>query len=101
LIHMVRASRGLRTGTRRKLRKGSRAKFTITPRLRVFNERDMVIVRPDPSSHKGMPHIRMLGAAGVVIGKRGSAYIVEVKVGNSNKTITARPEHLRPVKEGG
>ncbi|MBN2330707.1 MAG: 50S ribosomal protein L21e [Candidatus Aenigmarchaeota archaeon] len=98
---MVKASRGLRTGTRRKLRKDSRAKFTITPHLRVFKERERVTVRPNPRSHGGMPHARLLGASGVVIGKRGSAYIVEVKVGNTHKTITARPEHLQPVKEGG
>jgi large subunit ribosomal protein L21e len=101
LMSMVKASKGLRTGTRRKLRKDSRAKFTITPRLRVFEERDRVTIRPDPSSHKGMPHVRFRGEAGVVVGRRGSAYVVEVKAGKGRKTITARPEHLLPVAKGG
>ena len=47
-MKMVRASKGLRTGTRRKLRKDSRAKFTITPRLRVFKEQEKVTIRPNP-----------------------------------------------------
>jgi large subunit ribosomal protein L21e len=94
---MVKASRGLRTGTRRKLKKDSRSKFTITPYLREFKAKDKVAIKPDPSSHLGMPHIRFKGASGVVLGKRGDAYIVKVKVGKGNKTITARPEHLLPV----
>jgi large subunit ribosomal protein L21e len=93
---MVRASRGLRTGTRRKLSKGARDKFTVTPYLRVFKEEDRVTVSPDPSSHNGMPHIRFKGASGVVVGRKGDAYMVEVSVGNKKKTITARPEHLNP-----
>jgi len=36
-----------------------------------------------------------------VIGKRGNAYIVQVKMGNRHKTITVRPEHLLPVVAGG
>ena len=98
---MVRASKGLRTGTRRKLRKDSRAKFTITPRLRVFKEMESVTIKPDPCSQKGMPHFRFKGAAGVVLGKRGDAYIVEVRIGKSRKTITTRPEHMVPVTQGG
>ncbi len=94
---MVKASSGLRTGTRRKLKKGYRDKFTVTPFLREFREDQKVTVKPNPSSHKGMPHIRFKGASGVIRGKRGDAYLVEVKIGNKVKTITARPEHLNPV----
>ncbi|UCD03427.1 MAG: 50S ribosomal protein L21e [Candidatus Aenigmatarchaeota archaeon] len=93
---MVRASKGLRTGTRRKLSKGARDKFTVTPYLREFKPKDRVTVIPDPSSHKGMPHIRFKGVAGVVKGRRGDSYMVEVSIGNKKKTITARPEHLNP-----
>ncbi len=98
---MVKASRGLRSGTRRKLAKESRSKFTITPYLRQFKADERVTIKPNPSSHLGMPHIRFRGAAGVVIGKRGNAYIVQVKMGNRHKTITVRPEHLLPVVAGG
>lgn len=93
---MVRSSKGLRTGTRRKLSKKARDKFTITPYLREFKEKERVTVNPNPSSHNGMPHIRFKGAAGVVKSRRGDAYMVEVSVGSKKKTITARPEHLNP-----
>ena len=95
---MVRASRGLRTGTRRKLKKGARDKFTVTPYMREFKKEDRVTVMPNPSSHNGMPHIRFKGASGVVKGRRGDSYMVEVNIGNSKKTIIARPEHLNPVR---
>jgi len=94
---MVRASKGLRAGTRRKLKKAFRSKFTITPYMREFKEQERVTVSPNPSSHKGMPHIRFKGVAGTVLGKRGDAYMVELKIGNKRKTITTRPEHLTPV----
>lgn len=93
---MVRSSRGLRTGTRRKLSKGARDKFTVTPYLRVFREEDRVTVIPNPTSHNGMPHIRFKGSSGIVRGRRGDAYVVEVSIGNKKKMITARPEHLSP-----
>ena len=96
MIDMVKSSKGLRTGTRRKLRKEPRSKFTITPRLRQFKENDRVTIKPDPSSHLGMPHIRFKGAAGVVLGKRGDAYMVEVRMGGKMKTVITRPEHLSP-----
>jgi large subunit ribosomal protein L21e len=94
---MVKASRGLRTGTRRKLSRSFRDKFMVTPYMREFKEEERVTVSPDPSSHTGMPHIRFKGASGVVRARRGDAYMVEVKLGNKKKTIIARPEHLAPV----
>jgi large subunit ribosomal protein L21e len=93
---MVRSSRGLRTGTRRKLRKEFGSKFTVTPYLRTFRENDRVVVKQDPSSHKGMPHIRFKGSSGTVMGRRGDSYMVEVRLGDKKKTIMARPEHLKP-----
>jgi large subunit ribosomal protein L21e len=94
---MVRSSKGLRAGTRRKLSKEFRGKFTVTPYLRKLNQDDKVVIKQNPSSHKGMPHIRFKGLTGIVKGKRGNSYIVEVKVGSKIKTIMSRPEHLKPV----
>ena len=65
--------------------------------IREFKEAAKVTVTPNPSSHNGMPHIRFKGAAGTVLGKRGDAYMVEVKAGGKKKTIVAGPEHLTPV----
>ncbi len=93
---MVKSSSGLRTGTRRKLSKRFGSKFTVTSYLREFSDEQRVTVMPDPSSQKGMPHIRFKGASGVVKCRRGDAYMVDVKIGNKTKTIVARPEHLVP-----
>lgn len=94
---MVKSSKGLRTGTRRKLKKGFRDKFTVTGYLRQFAENERVMVMPNPSSHNGMPHVRFKGASGIIKERRGNAYLVEVKVGNKTKTVIARPEHLTTV----
>jgi large subunit ribosomal protein L21e len=93
---MVRASRGLRTGTRRKFKAALRAKFTVTPYLRVFTPEQAVTVMPNPSSQKGMPHFRFKGLKGTVTERRGNGYTVEVEIGNKKKLITTRPEHLVP-----
>ncbi len=58
---------------------------------------DRVYIIINPSVMKGMPHRRYHGKTGVVVGKRGKCYIVEVKVGGKTKTLIVRPEHLRPV----
>ncbi len=94
---MVKASKGLRTGTRDKLSKPFKSKYTITPYLREFGVGDKVIIRPNPESHKGMPHFRFLGSVGAVTGRRGDAYVVDVLAGKKMKSIIARPEHLKPL----
>ncbi len=48
---------------------------------------------------KGMPHRRYHGKVGVIRGKRGKSYIVEVVVGSKIKKLFIRPEHLRPTPE--
>ena len=66
----------------------------------MFKDDEMVNVKPNPSSQKGMPHYRYKGATGTVKGRRGDAYLVEVKLGNKKKMIIARPEHLVPATRG-
>ena len=91
---MVRATKGLRRSTRRKLRKSAKHKFKVTPYLREFKANDKVVIKIDPSSHKGMPFPKFKGMAGMVKAKRGNAYIVEIRIGNITKKIISRPEHL-------
>jgi len=57
---------------------------------------DKVHIVIDPAIHKAMPHRRYHGKTGIVIGKRGRAYIVQIKVGSKIKTLFVRPEHLKP-----
>jgi large subunit ribosomal protein L21e len=94
---MAKASRGFRAGTRRKLKRGFREKFTVENRIQEFKPGDKVIINIDSSSQKGMPHYRYQGSAGTIKEKRGRGYVVSVKLGNKPMTITTKPEHLKGV----
>jgi large subunit ribosomal protein L21e len=60
---------------------------------------EMVVVKIDPSVHKGMPHRRYLGKIGTVINKRGRSYLIGITQGEAVKEIIVRPEHIVPHKE--
>jgi len=91
---MVRATKGFRRSTRRKLKKSRRHKFKVTSYLKEFKINDKVVIKLDPSSHKGMPFPKFKGRVGEVVEKRGDAYVIEIRVGNSIKQVISRPEHL-------
>ncbi len=95
---MVRKSHGPRARTRKKLSKGYREKFTVTKYLKEFEIGSYVAIVIDPSSHKGRPFHRFHGKTGKIVGKRGRAYIVEVRDGGKIKKVFATPEHLKEVK---
>ena len=57
---------------------------------------DRVDVITDPSQHKrGFPHRRFHGKTGIIVGQRGRCYLVEVKLGNAEKTLIIGKEHIR------
>lgn len=99
---MVKAPRGTRHRTRKLLRKNIREKGAV-PSLSLlmieYKEGDRVHIVINPSIHRGMPHRRFHGRTGVVVGKRGKSYIVKVYLGDKEKTLFVRPEHLRPVSQ--
>jgi len=64
-----------------------------------YREGDRVHIVIDPSIHDSMPHRRYHGKTGVVTGRRGQAYEVKVYLGDKEKTLYVRPEHLRPTPE--
>ena len=96
---MVRATRGFRSGTRRKLSKSFREKFKPSTYLKEFRPKDKVLIHQDPSSQKGMPHIRFKGKIGEILEKRGKSYVISVKLGNKGMRVISRPEHLRYVSK--
>lgn len=90
--------RGYRTKSRHKHRKNVRKRGlgSVEKYLIDYNLNDKVDIITDPSQHKrGMPHSRYHGRTGTVIGERGRCYLVEVKLGNSKKTLIVGKEHLR------
>ncbi len=90
--------KGYRNKTRTIFRKNCRSRGlgSIEKYLEDYEINDKVDVITDPSQHKrGMPHRRYHGRTGVIIGKRGRCFEVEVKLGNSKKMLIVGKEHLR------
>jgi len=98
----VRKSRGYRAKTRTllKLNPRERGKTTLSKVLYNYEEGDKVVVKINPSVHKGMPHRRFHGRVGVVVTKRGRSYVVHVSQGDATKEVIVRPEHLTPYSRG-
>jgi large subunit ribosomal protein L21e len=93
-------SKGLRSKSRNKLTKKprERGRPPVTHTLREFPPGTRVAVKINPSVLKGMPHIRFQGLTGVVIGRQGNAFRVQVNDKKKAKELVVRPEHLRSVQ---
>ena len=96
----MRGSKGYRSGTRHLLKKEprQRGKLPLSKLLYEYQPNSRVVIKIDPSIHKGMPHRRYHGKVGTIIDKRGLSYVVSVTQGNAVKKILVRPEHLKPHK---
>ena len=97
---MVKRSKGIRSKSRKILRKNPREHGikSITRALQQFETGDSVNIVIDSAMHKGMPHIRFQGHTGRVEGKQGNSYRVGINDGKKHKTLIIRPEHLRRVQ---
>ena len=94
---MVQKSKGRRKRTRNLLRVKARERLPITRYLQEFIVGSKVVIKPNPSSHKGMPFKRFFGRTGTVIDKKGKSYIIKIKDGKKEKSIISRPEHLKAI----
>ena len=99
---MGRKSKGYRAKTRSLLRRKprERGKTGLSKILHEYKPGEKVVIKINPSVHKGMPHRRYHGRVGVITDKRGRAYVIQVKQGNATKEIITRPEHLKPMPRG-
>ena len=86
-----------RRRTRHKLAKKAKdkGKFSLKEYFKMFNTGDKVVLKAEPSIHKGMYHPRFLGKMGVIKGKKGSCYEVAIKDIGKEKTLIVHPIHLR------
>lgn len=91
---MVKRSHGTFSSYTRKLK--SKKKLGVTQIFRQFADGDRVVISLKPG-HPGMPHPRYRGRHGVVVGKQGSSYLVEVRDGNAKKVLISKPMHLEKV----
>jgi large subunit ribosomal protein L21e len=94
---MVTGSKGMRSRTRRKLKKGLRSKFRPESLIKGYKAGDKVIISIDPSSMRGMPHARFIGKAGIIQGMKGNAFAVNTYIGKKKKEIYISPEHLKKI----
>lgn len=97
---MVRKPHGTRTGTRNKLQKKPRERGLV-PVARFFTpfeEGEKVLIKIEPSHHHGMPYKNFHGQVATVKGKRGDAYVLEIRDKNAKKTVISNPIHLRKMK---
>ena len=101
-MKMGRKAKGYRRKTRSLLRRSprERGKTGLSKILYEYKPGEKVVVKIDPSVHKGMPHRRYHGRIGVIINKRGRSYVVNVTQGKAVKEIIVRPEHIIPHAEG-
>ncbi|MFB6105784.1 MAG: 50S ribosomal protein L21e [Halobacteriaceae archaeon] len=92
------SSNGPLHGTRNKLKNDPRQRGTSPPQRSVarFEEGQRVHLKLDPSVQDGRFHPRFNGRTGTVLGTQGAAYRVEINDGGKDKTIIAKPAHLRP-----
>lgn len=97
---MVKRSRGIRSKSRKLLRKRPRERgiHSITRALQHFEKGDSVDIVIDSSVHRGMPHIRFHGRTGKIEGKQGQSYLVGINDGKKHKILIVRSEHLRRVQ---
>ena len=98
---MGRKAKGYRRKTRSLLKRNprERGKTGLSQILKEYEPDEKVVVKIDPSVHKGMPHRRYHGKIGIIVEKRGRSYIVNVPQGEAVKEIIVRPEHITPHKE--
>ena len=100
---MVRRSRGFLSRSRKFLTKKPRERGMpgISRFLQEFKVGEKVYIDVEPSIRRAMPHRRYQGKTGVVVGRRGRAYLVDVKVGSKIKHLIVHPVHLKPVSGSG
>lgn len=74
----------------------SRGKVPFSRYFQSFSNGDYVALVSYEGPRLPFPN-RMMGRTGVVVGKRGFSYIVEVKDLNLKKTIIAHPLYLKKI----
>ena len=94
---MTRRVGGFRRKTRYKFRKEMRAKgkISLTDYFQSFNNGDRVHLGVEPAIQKGMYRPNFMGKTGVIKGKRGRCYEVQISDFGKEKTLIVHPVHLK------
>ncbi len=90
-------SHGFRSRTRKLLTKKENTGFSDKLlKLYRLGKGDRVVIKLNPTFHKGMPHKRYHGKVATIIKKRGRAFEVIVSKGKKKVLLVVPPEHLQP-----
>lgn len=87
---------GYRRKTRRKLAKaaGTKGRISIARYLQEFSPGERVSLNIEPSAHKGGFEPKFQGKSGIIVGKQGKCYHVEIKDYSKKKRLVIHPVHL-------
>ena len=88
---------GPRKKTRYKFKKEIRRRGIppVTTAIQKFEVGQKVHIVCEPSIHQGMPNRRFHGKTGTIVGQRGRAWLLQIRDGQTMKTVIARPQHLK------
>lgn len=91
------SSNGPLKGTRGKLSNDPRDRGASPPQraIQEYEVGQKVHLKLDPSVSEGRFHPRFNGHTGTVAGTQGRAFKIEINDGGKDKTIIARPAHLK------
>lgn len=92
-------AKGKRSLTRSRYRRNVRAKTTVNEMIKPIAVEDTVQINANSSVHNGLPHRRMDGYTGKIIGFQGNCPVVQLKTGNKTKKIITHPVHLKILKQ--
>lgn len=94
---MVKRIGGNRRKSRQKLRKPvqARGKIPITKYLQEFAVGDRVQLAAESSVQNGLYHLDYHGKSGLISGKQGACYIVDIVDGSKTKKLIVHPVHLK------
>lgn len=96
-LKMTRRIGGMRRKTRYKFRKEVRAKgkISLSDYFQSFDTGDKVHLGLESGVQKGMYRPNFMGKTGVVKGKRGRCYEVQISDFGKQKTLIVHPVHLK------
>jgi len=96
---MVKRIGGFRRKTRHKLKKahGKKGKISIRNYFQQFKVGQKVLLKAEPAVQKGMYFPRFHSKTGVVKGKKGSCYEINIKDGKKEKLLIIHPVHLKRI----
>jgi large subunit ribosomal protein L21e len=72
----------------------AKRKLTIPGLISGYSVGDCVSI-DSQSKYSGMPHPRYRGRTGIIVAKRGKAYVVEISDMNAKKRLIIPPVHLQ------